>query len=268
MEYTQLRIERDGAVAVCTISNPPHGYMDRVTVEELDAFTAEVADDEAVGAVVFRGGVPGVFIQHYSVHELEALARRLRERGTTFDPGIAIPERQIDRVFARLSDMPRLTVAAINGNAMGGGFEFCLSCDIRVAEDGDFSLGLPEVNVGILPGAGGTQRLARLVGTARALELILQGRTVNPAEAARLGMVHELTPPGGAYRRAMQIAQRVASRPRLAVAHTKRLIRMAATTPLDEGLAQERALFLDLLIRDEALQLMQEMNRGERGIRD
>ena len=267
MDYSQLQVEHAGPVAICTFVNPPHGYMDRVTVEELDRFTSAVERDDRVRAVVFRGGVPGVFIQHYSVHELEALARRLRERGTTVDTNRPIPKRQIDHVFERLTAMPKVTVAAMNGNAMGGGFEFCLSCDIRVAEDGDYSYGLPEVNVGILPGAGGTQRLARLAGTARALEMILQGRTVAPREAAALGIVHEVAPPGGAFERALAIAQRIAQQPALAVAHCKRLVYLAAATPLEEGLALERTLFLDLLVRDEALERMNEMNSGGRDIR-
>lgn len=265
--YTQLRVERRGAIAFCGFDNPPDGYMDNTTVQELDAFTAEAEGDADLRAIVFHGIVPGVFIQHYSVHELEALSRRLREQGVTVDPERILPERQLDGVFARLGTMPAVTIAAINGNAMGGGFEFCLSCDIRVGEEGLYSLGLPEVNIGILPGAGGTQKLPRLIGMGRALAMILLGRTIAPAEAARLGIVTELAPAGGALDLATALAERIAAQPTRAVAHCKQLVRAANETPLVEGLGHERTLFLDLLIADEALERMSAMNRGERDIR-
>jgi enoyl-CoA hydratase len=262
----QLSVDRRGAVAVCTIANPPHGYMDEATVAELDTATAELEQDDSVRAVVFTGGVPGVFIQHYSVHEIEAIARQLRDRGVTIDPGRPTPERRLDQVFKRVETMPKPVIAAINGNCMGGGFEFALCCDIRLAEDGPHSIGLPEVNVGILPGAGGTQKLGRLVGTARALEMILRGRTVSPREAAQLGMVHELCP-APVVNRALEIADELAGKSPRAVAHIKKLVRMAGAVPAEEGLALERTLFADLLVAGPALDLMAEMNRGERDIR-
>jgi enoyl-CoA hydratase len=268
LDYAQLQIERHGPVILCTFVNPPHGYMDRVTVEELDSFTAEVEGGAGSRAIVFRGGVPGVFIQHYSVHELAALAERLRERNVSVDPGDPAPPRQIDAVFRRLGAMPQVTIAAINGNAMGGGFEFCLACDLRVAEEGDYLLGLPEVNIGILPGAGGTQRLPRLAGTARALEMILLGRVIGPREAHAYGIVHDLAAPGRAVERALAMAERIAAQPARAVAHCKRLVRDALDTPVEQGLAVERTLFLDLLVSDEAVDRMSAMNRGERRIEE
>lgn len=264
----QLTVERRGAVALCTITNPPHGYMDAATVPELDAATREFESDPAVRAVVFTGGLPGVFIRHYSVHELAGLSGQLRARALAVDPARPVPERDLDHVFRRIETMPKPVIAAMNGTTMGGGFEFSLACDIRVAEEGPYSIGLPEINVGILPGAGGTQKLARLVGTARALEMILRGRTVTPGEALALGMVHEVAPPGKALERALALAEEMAGKSPAAVAHIKKLVRMATTTPLEEGLALERTLFLDLLVSDEALRLMTEMNEGRRDIRD
>jgi enoyl-CoA hydratase/carnithine racemase len=265
--YRQLRVERRGAVALCGFDNPPHGYMDHGTVQELDAFTAACAADAELRAIVFFGVVPGVFIQHYSVHELAALSRQLREQRVSVDPAKVVPERQLDGVFARLGTMNAVTIAAINGNAMGGGFEFCLSCDIRVGEEGLYSLGLPEVNIGILPGAGGTQKLPRLVGAGRALELVVLGRNITPAEAARLGIVTELAPAGGALDLALALAERIAQQPARAVAHVKHLVRAAVDTPLSDGMGRERTLFLDLLISDEAMARMSTMNAGERDIR-
>src|SRR4029079_18618357 len=103
----QLSVERDGAVAIITITNPPVGYMDSGTVPELDAATQELAADDGVRAVVLTGGLPGAFIPHYSVGELEGLSRSLRERGVTVDIEQRLPERDLDRVFKRIETMPK-----------------------------------------------------------------------------------------------------------------------------------------------------------------
>jgi enoyl-CoA hydratase len=167
-----------------------------------------------------------------------------------------------------METMPKPVIAAINGLAMGGGFELTLACDLRIAEEGDYEVGLPEVKVGILPGAGGTQKLARLVGMPRALEMTLRGRTVSPAEALALGIVHEVVPAGTSVARAQEVAAEIATRSPKAVAHIKRLVRMTPETPLADGLALERTLFLDLLVSDDALDLMSRMNAGDLDIRN
>ena len=264
---TQISVRREGSVAIATITNPPMGYMDSGTVAELDAATAELAADESVRAIVITGGLPGVFVRHYSVVELGALSRSLRDRATVVDIDERVPERDIDRLFRRIETMPKPVIAAINGLAMGGGFELTLACDIRVAEEGDYEVGLPEIKVGILPGAGGTQKLARLVGTARALEMTLRGRTVSPKEAFELGIAQELTRRGEALERALAIAREMASKSPRAAGHIKRLVRMARETPLDEGLALERTLFLDLMVSDEGHDLMARMNDEDLDIR-
>lgn len=264
----QLSVEREGGIAIVTITNPPMGYMDSATVPELDAVTRDLEADDSVRAVVITGGLPGVFIRHYSVVELEALSRALREQGVKVDLESRVPERDLDRVFRRIETMRKPVIAAINGMAMGGGFELTLACDIRIAEEGDYEVGLPEIKVGILPGAGGTQKLARLVGMPRALEMAMRGRTVSPREAFELGIVQELTPAGGSLTRARTIAQEMARLPAGAASHIKRLVRGTPETPLAEGLALERTLFLDLLVSDEGLELMSKMNAEDLDIRN
>lgn len=262
----RLSVARENAVAIVRFDNPPKGYMDAPMVDALDATTAELVADDAVRVLVFTGALPGVFIQHYDVGELNGLAKGLRKRGLTFSEKRPAPVRTLDHVFDRLAGSPKPTIAAINGNAMGGGFEFCLACDLRVAEKGPYSIGLPEINIGILPGGGGTQRLARLVGAARALELVLRGRTVDPDEAARLGMVHEAVD-GPVLARALAIAHELAGKSPLALGHIKRLIRNAGQNSLAEDLTLERTLFLDLLVSDAAENLLQEFVEGTRDIR-
>jgi enoyl-CoA hydratase len=154
-----------------------------------------------------------------------------------------------------VEEMRKPVIAAISGTAMGGAFEFTLACDIRIAQQGDFQIGLPEVNIGILPGGGGTQRLPRVIGTAAALMHILMGVTLSPLEAAQKGFVHEAVP-GNALDRAKEIAARLASHTQQSVRHIKRLVRSAVETPLDEGLRLERNLFMDLCSGDDAIARM------------
>jgi enoyl-CoA hydratase/carnithine racemase len=159
------------------------------------------------------------------------------------------------KTLALCESMPKPVIAAISGTCLAGGFEFELSCDPRIAEDGDYLIGLPEVNLGLLPGAGGTQKLPRTIGAAAALMHIFMGDPVAPQEAAKLGLVNE-TVSGKALDRALEIARRLASRPPEAVGYIKRLIRNATETPLAQGLALERNLFLRLCTSEPALARM------------
>ncbi len=262
----RLKLTREKSVAIVRFNNPPHGYMDAPMVDALEILTTELVGDDAVRAIVFTGALEGVFIQHYDVSELNGLSKGLRKRGLSFSEKRPAPERTLDHIFARLGNAPKPVIAAINGNAMGGGFEFCLACDLRIAQKGPYSIGLPEINIGILPGAGGTQRLARLIGPARALELVLRGRTVDPDEAARLGMVHEAVD-SPVLERALTIAHELARKSPLAVKHIKRLIRNAGQQSLENDLTLERTLFLDLLVSDQADKLLQEFVDGTRDIK-
>ncbi len=260
-------VSRDGPVAILTITLPDQ-FMTDDTVAELNTATKELDGDESCRAMVFTGGEDGVFIRHFSVPVLEGMSGQLRQRGMTFsDQRLLTRDREIDVLFRRLATTPKITIAAINGFAMGGGFEFCLSCDLRIVQDGDHHLGLPEAKLGILPGGGGTQKLARLVGQARALEMVTRGRTVPPREALSLGMVHEVTN-GPVLPHALALAQEYAAIAPLTFAHIKRLIRQEAEKPLEDGLTMERTLFLDLLVSDDASKLMKRMNDGALDIRE
>jgi enoyl-CoA hydratase len=269
---SRIEIERrdavtSNAIAVIRFNNPPKGYMDAGMVGELDKAVDELLVDDAVRILIFTGALKGVFIEHYDVSELVALSERLRAKGATFSLDRPAPEGAYHKILSKLEAAPKPVIAAINGTAMGGGFEFCMACDIRLAERGPYWLGQPEINIGILAGAGGTQRLTRLVGEARALELSLMGRTVSPDEAATLGMVHAAVD-GPVLGHAMAMARRLAAQPPKAVAHIKRLIRSAAEMPLSQGLANERTLFLDLAVSDDGHRLMSEFIAGKRTIRD
>ena len=144
--------------------------------------------------------------------------------------------------FTRMAGADQIFVAHINGHALGGGLEITLACDVRLATAGSYKLGTPEVTLGLLPGNGGTQRLTRLLGPSRAIELLLTGRTFSPDEALAWGLVSAIYDPGEADARVREYAERFATGPALAIAAIKRCVHDGGQRSLDAGLALEATL--------------------------
>lgn len=239
-----IRIETEGGVCTLFTSNPPRNMMTSSTAAELDAAVADALADADVRVLILTGGEAGVFIRHYDVAEI-ALMLEAVEAGQVTGPAprADVPiYRLIDRLLA--ADKP--VIAAVNGIAMGGGLETALACHLRIAETGPHVIGLPETRIGIIPGAGGLQLLARAVGLARATELALRGRVLTPDEAAALGVVHEVAP--SALARARQIAAELASFAPVALAQVLRMARRVAVgEPLADGLQSAAEAFLETL---------------------
>ncbi len=259
-----VKMDVQDNVAIVTFNNPPRGYLNQAQVGELAAHIDVIEKDDAIRAVIFTGGVPGVFIRHYDVGEIQGATDAVKNSGLDTTGLMEAGKRgnAISQLFDRVDRLSKPTIAAINGYCQGGGFEFALCCDIRIAEQGDYRIGLPETNIGIFPGAGGTQRLPRVIGEANALELILRGRTVPPTTAASMGMVHTLST-GPALDLALGVAKDFTSKPARALADAKALVKSATTTPLDEGCAKERGRFSVLLSEDdEASRLMADFMAG------
>src|SRR6201984_2795657 len=195
-------------IAVVTLGSARRIYMDDemgvALTEALDGF----AGDAKGRVVVVTGGAPGYFIRHFTNAALIDIAESLRASGREWPDNATYNAGFFDKAMALCESMPKPEIAAISGTCLAGAFEFALSCDLRIAEDGDYLIGLPETNLGLVPGAGGTQRLPRTIGTAAALMHILMGDAVNPKEAASLGLVHESVS-GRAMDRAMEIARRL-----------------------------------------------------------
>jgi enoyl-CoA hydratase len=244
-------------IAVITLGSAKRIYFDAemgdALTEALDGF----AGDPNVRVVIVTGGAPGYFNRHFSIPALIKLSEDIRASGREWPDNAAYHGGFFDKAIALCETMPKPVIAAISGTALAGAFEFTLACDFRIAEDGDYKIGLPETNLGLVPGAGGTQRLPRTVGMPAALMHILLGEALSPREAERKGFVHE-TVKGKAIDRAMEIARRLALHPAQSLAYIKRLVRNATETPLADGLALERNLFMKLCISDTALARMRD----------
>jgi enoyl-CoA hydratase/carnithine racemase len=249
---SRLLVEKNGPVWIGKFNNPPHSYMDQLTAEALADFLDEVDASDEVRVVVLTGNEPDIFIRHYDASVLLERGQNMAKRGMTFSLDRLIPESSLHQTLARMESSPIPFIAAINGTAMGGGFELALACDLRLVQDGPYHLGLPEVNIGLLAGGGGTQRLPRLIGQSRALELELLGRTLSPQQAVQYGVAANCVD-ADVLLYAQTVAASLAKKSAAALAHIKYLIKGSAEWSLAEGLAKERTLFCDLMTSDKSL---------------
>lgn len=263
-EYKFLQVRREGSVLTAAMANPPRNVLNAPMVAELRGLADEIAEDESVRVLVLTGAADGIFITHYDVGELSATSDAARERESV---GAGDELHGMHQLLLRLQSLPQPVIAAINGTAMGGGCELSLACDFRImAKRG--VIGLPEVRVGILPGAGGTQRMTRLIGIARATELILLGNTVDAETAARIGLVHRAVEPEALMRETMALANELASRPRLSVALIKQCVLQGSELPLIDGLRFEQRAFWQTMRSDDAARLMRGYLKSDRPLNE
>jgi enoyl-CoA hydratase len=264
-----LETERRGRVLVVRVDHAPHNFMTAGMVRELDALTRSLRRDRSVGAVVITGKPEHLFITHYDVAEILDSVERVGVAAPPWlagallrvaavlrrIPGVrAVAERtplrglfelyRIHDVFLRMNRMDKAFIAAINGPATGGGCELALACDVRYMADAEIPIGLPEMTVGFNPGAGGTQRLSRVLGTGRALEMIIEGRTLLPGQALEAGLVHAVLPRESLEAAAIETAERLARRSPLSIQALKRAVYEGASSPLAHGVGVERKWFM------------------------
>jgi enoyl-CoA hydratase/carnithine racemase len=235
----------EGAVCVATFSNPPFNFVTREVLDELGQVVAN-CEDPTIRALVLRSDPesPAGF-SSYSVQELYGFASNPERSRYSGELG-----RSLKANLDRLTALPKVTIAALNGNALGGSFELTLACDLRIGQHGDFRYGNPEVRAGVIPGGGGTQRITRLVGLARALDWVLRGRIVTPEVALELGLVHEVV--DDAVDRAMELAKEIAFLPPMAVANAKRALYQGADTHLQAAFEIENMNWTEVMQSDDA----------------
>lgn len=233
MTTSNLLITREGAVTTMTVNRPEsRNALNGATMDDLRRAMLEARQDSDVRAVVVTGAGDRAFVAGADIRELASLApmsaRALSQRG--------------QHVFDLIEHLGKPVIAAVNGFALGGGCELAMACTLRLAAD-SARFGQPEVNLGLLPGYGGTQRLARLVGRGRALELMLRGHAIDAAEAWRIGLVDRIVPAADLMAAARDLAAELASRPPLAVRAILDAVTRGLDMPIADGLAYEATLF-------------------------
>ncbi|HGN0626062.1 enoyl-CoA hydratase/isomerase family protein [Pseudomonas aeruginosa] len=281
-----LRIKQRGRVLQVLLDNPPANFLTTAVMQELADLLEDLEQRQDIGAVILSGAADGVFLTHFDVDEIEHAvapitfsmpawltrlllesesllrhlpgARKLLRR--TLLAGVA-DMNLFHEVTAHMRRMDKVFIAAINGLALGGGCELALACDLRLmAEDDQVErfLGQPEVLIGLIPGGGGTQMLARSLGVARALELCLEGQLLEPRQALALGLVNGLAPAEELLEAADALAQRLSRRSPQAVRLIKRSIYQAASRDWTEGMASEKAGFLSAASQGNTRRAMRE----------
>jgi len=233
MPFDNLLLERDDAVALVTINRPQVlNALNLATLDELRRVILDLKRDDVVRAVILTGSGEKAFVAGADVNELAVQAP------------IAGREHALagQHVLDLLENMGKPVIAAINGYALGGGCELALACTLRIAAD-TARLGQPEINLGILPGYAGTQRLPRLVGKARAMELILTGAQISASEAERIGLVNRVVPAAALLIEAKKLARELARQPPIAVRYIIDAINHGLEMPFVEGCRFEATLF-------------------------
>jgi enoyl-CoA hydratase/carnithine racemase len=223
-----LVVVEGGPITTVRLENPPLNLVTVELTQRLDRALAGIEEDHEVRCVVVTGTGDRAFCAGSDVKEFASLRGRVGE-------GKLLLEKA---VYRRLARLPVPTIAAIQADALGGGLELALCCDLRVADERS-KLGLPEVRLGVMPGSGGTQRLPRVIGIAKAKELILTGEIISAAEAAEIGLLNRVAAEGRALGETMEMAETIAARGPMAVREAKRALDMAGDMTLDEGLAYE-----------------------------
>jgi len=232
MAYETILVESRGPIAFVTLNRPERlNAMSFTMKAELIQALRELDADVGARVVVLKGAGDKAFVAGADIAEFSGRTSteqwRMYERGTVYDA--------VDRI-----EKPIL--AMIDGYCLGGGLELAMACDIRIASDRS-SFGQTEINIGIIPGGGGSQRLARLVGLGKALYLTLTGERIEAQEALRIGLVDEVVSPERLEPRTKEIAERIASKSAIAIRLAKAAVRASARLPLDQGLRYEQALF-------------------------
>src|SRR6266850_1588679 len=230
---TRLLVETRDGIAHIMINRPEKlNALDRQTMREIDGAVAAAGEDPSVGVLIVTGSGERAFAAGADIGELSA---QTPVEGTAY-------ARRGQEVLDRLERLGKPSIAAINGYALGGGLELAMACTLRLAAE-SAKLGQPEVALGIIPGYGGTQRLARLVGAGRALELILTGDPIDAREAHRIGLVNRVVPAAELLPSAESLARAILTRGPVALRYALQAVREGLQMPLDEGLSMEAALF-------------------------
>lgn len=238
-----VQTQRDGAVALVAIENPPVNTLPNPVLEDLLGAITALEADGGVRCVVIGGTGEKAFASGADLPEFSRMLDSAEE--------IAYHTSLTRRLFDAIGALSQPVVAAVQASALGGGLELALSCDLIVGDE-RARFGVPETGLGLIPGAGGTQRLPRRIGQARAAELVLTGRLIDAAEAERIGLINLTASAGTAVEKALELAAKLAGRPAVAIQAAKRALRAGAEMPLSQALDLEHGEFLTTLASADA----------------
>ena len=265
-KFNHLRIEDNGNYVICYLSNPPTHTLTSSGVNEIHTFLDQIEKRDDLRVLAFTGDGENVFIKHYEVGELANTAERNLE--TKKDKQDPKELHAFHTMLLRLRDLDAIVVAGINGNTAGGGCEFSLGCDLRIMADGNFLIGLPETSVGILPGGGGTQRLSRLIGSSRALDLILHAQLVSPKEAFDLGIINKLVSEASFNQELISYCEDLSNRAPIALQQVKKIIHQGLEMTLEESLLIEQKAFDVTMNSKDAARAMRALLNTQENIED
>ena len=262
VDYKHLEIEDQGQIIICYLSNPPTHTLTAQGLLEIHDFLDSLVTNKELRILAFTGAGEDVFIRHYEVGELADSAEKnisQQEETKKLENNPIKELHGFHKMLLKIRDLDAIVVAGINGNTAGGGCEFSLGCDLRVMSSGDYFIGLPETSVGILPGGGGTQRLARLIGSSRALDLILHGQLISNVKALEFGIINEILPKESFLKSLKEYCRILANRAPIALREVKRAIHRGMDLPLEEALLLEQEAFNKTMNSKDAAKAMRTM---------
>lgn len=242
MERKYVNYEIDGRLAVVTIDNPPMNALSGQVMQELGEVFDELEPRTGIGVAVIIGGGTRAFV---AGADIKGFKDFMGKREAAFNKSSSMQD-----VFSRIENSRLAVIAAVNGLALGGGCELAAACDIRVGAD-NIIIGVPEVKLGLIPGAGGTQRLARLLGKGRAMLMVLTGAFFKAQEAYQMGLLDKVVPAAEVLPEAKKLAEAILGNAPLAVEAAKRAINEGLELPVGEGMKLEAGLVGDLFTTDD-----------------
>src|SRR2546425_2965258 len=237
-----VRLDKQDSIGHIVLDRPPANSYDKGFMEELDAAVEEARGDDTVKAIVVRSANERFFSAGADV---SVFAKSNLDAQNAFVVCA-------NEAIGKFEETPKVVVAAINGHCLGGGLEIAVCCDFRIAAEGSYRIGLPEVTLGLLPGTGGTQRLPRLIGRQKALDFMLRGTTMPPQDALAAGIVDEVVPAGELLDKALERAKVYATGPTFAIGRIKKAAVQGFRVTLSQGLDLERKLLVELFKSEDA----------------